>query len=1453
MSSNSSALAIVGAAVGFAVGGPPGAQWGAMIGGTLGGQMDANATHYRGPRLSDLSVQKVEEGAPIPIIFGTMRVAGNVLACSEKIPHANTTAAKGSGPKTTAYTYTVDIAIEFAGCTDPRTSENTPIIGIRRMWANSMLFYDVSADAGASSLLASGRLCTSIKIYTGTEDQMPDPTLEALLGAGLVPGYRGKAYVVLSGLQITDFGNQVPIIHAEIVASGTESPYRRMVAATIPQQWRTLSTEGLGYPTMYSADGVVRVGVAGGIGGTAYLYDLDGNYLGRETRSALEAQWPIIKYTEDSVDWWGVGRLWDGQPLYLKAPYRRVMGGGAALRTGSAYAVHADASGGLPSGRQLLTACLSADGRYILSITAAAGSINGGASGDQWHLCEWTGTAAVLHSQGTIESPVNEYVFGPGSQSSANMAGGGFGVGMLENDLTHLWMVFGAGAGEVTLCRIDADDVMRVEHVWSGASGITPATFCFPTVQANAGVCVTITGNGLCIHTRLPAITPSDVPLADVIATLCKRSGLTAADIDVSRITDTVRGYAVTTQATGRAALDPLRAYAPFDVVDDGGQLLFIPRGADVAATIPWADLAAREGGDHPEPLQTTVADESELPNAVTVIYADIDADYQSGAQSARRNTAPATGQAWPVAPAINEQRIELPMAMTAARAARIAEQLLWEAWTGRRTAKFSVGIKYAALRPADVVVIVGDDATYRLRITRITESGLVRQMEAVFEEASIYAAAPPAVPTLGVPQQQIVMSGPTRLDLLDVPLLRDTDDDPGFYAAVSRYLAGWPGATLIASADGGASWADVQTFANSATVGSAEDVLPALVGGNVFDEASRVTIRLPPGLELASITAAAVLGGGNAALLGDELIHFRDAVLIGANLYRLSGLLRGRRGTESAMSTHAVGERFVLLAGVGGLARVPASASEIGAARDYRAITAGDTLDSAGSITFANTARGLKPLSPVHVAAGRNAAGDVLIQWARRGRLDTEWRDYVDVPIGETVERYEIDIVSSAGAVVRTLTATTPAVAYTADDCLADLGALVTSLHVRIYQMSSVVGRGTPADVTLTLPAFSRVVDPFFAGMLGTSVFSRQFLLLARDGNAMVAMCTGGKSVSGSNKVCRRFFKTTTGDVWEQVGSDITWTPAALVEWQPSFVLAAARNVGGWMGYGALLTAGVREFVFAASNASLPVSRGAGFAATDAPLSLAYYSGTWFVSTASGKLYKSTDDGVTWALAGTLPNAGPVYRTSTGWVQIVGEPTASNPTASTPELWFSNDGNALGGWSLKLAGTTATGYPLAAMPNPPSITGGEVYLDVWGREFVGGDVGATTTRKSVIFRSTDGGQTWAVDMVADGNTVGAYPNAFVPASKGPVHVVGSAVFRLSPVVVSTMQPNLSLKRHAAQDWRIVETAGVPAYNSHSMHASSYAMAVTGNLDKPVPRYSTDGLTWRDPVVTLTP
>lgn len=57
-----------------------------------------------------------------------------------------------------------------------------------------------------------------------------------------------------------------------------------------------------------------------------------------------------------------------------------------------------------------------------------------------------------------------------------------------------------------------------------------------------------------------------------------------------------------------------------------------------------------------------------------------------------------------------------------------------------------------------------------------------------------------------------------------------------------------------------------------------------------------------------------ALTAGANLALLGEELIQFGDVTPLGGGRFRLARLLRGRHGTEGAVSGHVLDEVFCLM-----------------------------------------------------------------------------------------------------------------------------------------------------------------------------------------------------------------------------------------------------------------------------------------------------------------------------------------------------------------------------------------------------------------------------------------------------------------------------------------------------------------------------------------------------------
>jgi hypothetical protein len=141
--------------------------------------------------------------------------------------------------------------------------------------------------------------------------------------------------------------------------------------------------------------------------------------------------------------------------------------------------------------------------------------------------------------------------------------------------------------------------------------------------------------------------------------------------------------------------------------------------------------------------------------------------------------------------------------------------------------------------------------------------------------------------------------------------------------------------------------------------------------------------------------------------------------------------------------------------------------------------MTVGGRLSEAPVKSLTFVGRASMPYAPVAVRGTRaTAPADWTVTWMRRTRLGGSWKDGADVPLGEEVEAYEIDILSG-GAVVRTLSSiassggsvVTPAsrqATYTVSDQLTDFGVEQASLTLRVYQLSATVGRGFPSEATL-------------------------------------------------------------------------------------------------------------------------------------------------------------------------------------------------------------------------------------------------------------------------------------------------------------------------------------------------------------------------------------------------
>jgi hypothetical protein len=482
------------------------------------------------------------------------------------------------------------------------------------------------------------------------------------------------------------------------------------------------------------------------------------------------------------------------------------------------------------------------------------------------------------------------------------------------------------------------------------------------------------------------------------------------------------------------------------------GKVKFVKRGGSPVVTITGDDLASSNNvREIRDIVSIERAQESELPKVVNVGYINKQFDYQQGVQSSRRMTVNS----------INEATIDLPIVLSDNEARRLADTYLYNAWTSRNSYTLSVSTKYKYIEPSDVIRVNVNNDSKLLLVVKTNDSltGTI-QLECVTEDDSNYFFTSTGGSAIA-PNQQLFALSKTRIVFLDINLLRDQDNNIGTYVALNGFNEGWAGCVVFKSEDDGDTYSEIDSVDNGVLIGSATSVLGD-GRTDIFDEKNTVDITFPYGGELDNVSELAVLAGANAILIGNEILQFKNAELIDANRYRISGLLRGRRGTEYATNTHAQGDLAVYLNE--GLTRFLLPSADIGVENLYKAVTYGGIINDATPKAFTLENNGFNPYAPVQVIGVQsNVAGDCVLRWVRRARVNAEWRNSVDVPLGEATEEYELEILDGAGLVVRTVTSlTSPIYTYTIADQNTDFpSGIPTEIDVIIYQISDINGRG--------------------------------------------------------------------------------------------------------------------------------------------------------------------------------------------------------------------------------------------------------------------------------------------------------------------------------------------------------------------------------------------------------
>lgn len=551
-------------------------------------------------------------------------------------------------------------------------------------------------------------------------------------------------------------------------------------------------------------------------------------------------------------------------------------------------------------------------------------------------------------------------------------------------------------------------------------------------------------GAGTCSFDDVQILTSTiygDWYLPEVIENVCGLANLGQDRIDLNSVDPAkiVRGYTIGSAYQGAGILQTLSGAFFFDPANVNGKVAFVMRGGDAVATILDADMI--DDGEEIEDPHARRQDSIGIPRVLHLNYYDVAGGLNTDKQRSERPEGTR---------AEGEQSLQTPVVLSADEAAsivKITHGLMVEQQKGELS--FALPDNWLHLTESDPVFAETNNKMVRAIITKVELDDGEQRYKAIRDRQSLYTTQVQGIPAAPVTRPPSSIAGPTLVEFIDIPILRDTHDQLGFYMAVSGILPAWPGALVEMSLDGGAAYIEGQSTRTASVMGELVTALgdhPAEYPDTV--NSCQVEISTPNAL-LENTDLAGMMNRRNRALVGSEIVNFADADEVSPETWEVSHWLRGRKGTATAQ--HAIGERFVLLDTA---MFIPAELAWLNRTLTFRATTFGRPTSEATIIAVTFTGQSQVERRPAYLQAYRDGT-DVVSSWQGVGRLGGG----ANVAMGAYFQGYRLTLTDG----VTTQTVDTAANTYTGS-----LAAFTGPVTVRVQQRNQFTGLGPYIEITI-------------------------------------------------------------------------------------------------------------------------------------------------------------------------------------------------------------------------------------------------------------------------------------------------------------------------------------------------------------------------------------------------
>lgn len=472
-------------------------------------------------------------------------------------------------------------------------------------------------------------------------------------------------------------------------------------------------------------------------------------------------------------------------------------------------------------------------------------------------------------------------------------------------------------------------------------------------------------------------------------------AGLNTDLIGKVDIDENINGIAINTDSSLQEILNLLKKTYFFDFIESNGKFNFISNSLNTDVTDINTDELIIQNEKY---ISLTSTPSSDLPNKVNVNFLDINNGYDSTiVYSSRENNL-----------SNKIDTITLPIVLDEIKAKRISEIYLYSSWLEKNVFEFILPIKYIFLEVGDKIRLYKNNTILVLKIVKLDIlNDFVINIKAIQFDNSIYKTNIKSNNENYI-TQLLESIGATNLQIFELPALNNEMlNNPYLFFTINGIENGWKGANLYYSEN-----SNDYNLIESKNENSIYGILLNELKPSrpyYFDLENKINIMFHSGIDenlLNSIDYNSLYNQNNLALLGNEIIQFKDISLNEDGTYTLKNLLRGLFGTEEYINNHFIGDRFILLK-KSELTEYKLDISKLQNKLKFKAVSFGNDLLTTDSNEFIVSGKNLKPLKISHLRKIINSDKSITIKWNRIDRGIQNWNDNIDSILSETEEKY--------------------------------------------------------------------------------------------------------------------------------------------------------------------------------------------------------------------------------------------------------------------------------------------------------------------------------------------------------------------------------------------------------------------------------------------------------------